>query len=113
MSFKILYVSIRTRHTCCTRNWNSHVCSSDLVPIDLLGMYAAVTECWFSSSGGKDWLVVPGADTKPAYRCEIGRASCRERGKLSADAVSSTKDDKRRHRCGCGHGSAEGGRAFL
>ena len=81
MSFKTSKVPFRACPECSSKMEDGHVRTKSGVPVDLLGMYAAVAECWFSSSDGQDSLVVPGADTKRAYRCESCGTTMILRGK--------------------------------
>src|SRR2546429_3344948 len=87
------FFSSRRRHTRCSRDWGSDVCSSDLYQ----DLPQAVLDEW-RESAGKTWddfisLVAEARDLSEdevratqarVYRAdealEIGRASCRERG---------------------------------
>src|SRR5687768_18614552 len=83
------FCSSRRRHTRCSRDWSSDVCSSDLDPVGYVGLWladAAVDPAaqpalaahwldWFEET--KTEAVGFGLVTLRAG--EIGRASCRER----------------------------------
>src|SRR5256884_7246885 len=98
------FFSSRRRHTRCSRDWSSDVCSSDL-PLDVLaggafglgGLVLALAEF-----GGADFAhggvarALTGAPHIPTGEGavgtpEIGRASCRERGEISVVAGSLKK----------------------
>src|SRR6202043_2838494 len=72
-----LFFSSRRRHTRCVRDWSSDVCSSDLPEPSFFRRQPR-----------------PRPDLccrNPTRRGQIGRASCRERGKISVVAVSLKK----------------------
>src|SRR5207247_3373023 len=93
--------SSRRRHTSSTRDWSSDVCSSDLFRHDLLGGLSGALEldlfpladgrAALHAAGGRGVhaLAVPPAPAQVELRevrdlRKIGRASCRERGYISA-----------------------------
>src|SRR5690606_40042781 len=101
------------RHTRFSRDWSSDVCSSDLVDVDPLtppahGVVIAVEATgvcrsdWHAWSGHDDSVTAPhvpghelvgtiaraGEDVTGFAPGEIGRASCRERGRRAAGAVA-------------------------
>src|SRR5205809_7672541 len=78
------FFSSRRRHTRCSRDWSSDVCSSDLAqwtgsqfdPIDVLPAQA-----WIELAAGP---LRERSHVFHAAHMKIGRASCRERVKMSA-----------------------------
>src|SRR5205814_6723092 len=101
------FFSSRRRHTRCLSDWSSDVCSSDLVTL----AWTLFFTLWLSYEdygNGYRALVAQMKARFPAgagcvasrdlgepqramleYHGEIGRASCRERGLLAVDGVSS------------------------
>src|SRR5216684_8368233 len=76
------FFSSRRRHTRCSRDWSSDVCSSDLrAPGPTLRGSAAQA-----------------AEYLRGVRAEIGRASCRERVEISVVAVSLKKKKNKEKR---------------
>src|SRR5256884_7112821 len=87
------FFSSRRRHTRCSRDWSSDVCSSDLRSVQPMAMLWLV-EAWFLGvlllslrTAGGLFLIerMRRKEINPVggelfERCEIGRASCRERG---------------------------------
>src|SRR2546422_1900142 len=86
----VFFFSSRRRHTRCSRDWSSDVCSSDLrTPDDLTGLIASLR----ASLAGEPLrlftvdplasFMVGGDENSPrdmgVVLAEIGRASCRER----------------------------------
>src|SRR2546429_3807369 len=43
--FVFFFFSSRRRHTRCSRDWSSDVCSSDLIKIDLAALKTKILEC--------------------------------------------------------------------
>src|SRR5690606_40100951 len=92
------FFSSRRRHTRFSRDWSSDVCSSDLDWIS--DKWGAVMDFFRSVPGKlkeffgrvKDFITAPfrTAFNFVADAWKIGRASCRERGQTSVDAVSCT-----------------------
>src|SRR2546429_7280337 len=94
------FFSSRRRHTRCSRDWSSDVCSSDLGPVEIRRLRAVPDEV--ARGAGHGCLVCHpptvdhqgrAADVRGVVRGEegdrqIGRASCRERGEISVVAVS-------------------------
>src|SRR2546429_5784568 len=85
------FFSSRRRHTRCSRDWSSDVCSSDLAMVTMLTAESAAAFDELTRTG-KDKLLTSQKDYDwpntfrtarfiPAveYIQEIGRASCRER----------------------------------
>src|SRR5205809_3646849 len=81
------FFSSRRRHTSCSRDWSSDVCSSDLEPVAALGYQAYV--CLFRPEEPtvenvaalherRNRLMLELEEAGIATR-QIGRASCRER----------------------------------
>src|SRR2546429_5477483 len=103
------FFSSRRRHTRCSRDWSSDVCSSDLdsslevtwedwnlvLDTNLRGSFfvsQAVARGMIARGYGR--IINIGSVTSVAGY-EIGRASCRERGEISGVAVSLKKKKKR------------------
>src|SRR2546429_3822892 len=87
-----VFFSSRRRHTRCSRDWSSDVCSSDLYFIQRsAGTGLSPMDCFLVSRGIKTLAVrmlqhnangitvARHLDAHPKVRKEIGRASCRER----------------------------------
>src|SRR2546422_7517251 len=74
------FFSSRRRHTRCSRDWSSDVCSSDLRVRHGLG---------HERRAAREQVIKNGAQRIDIT--EIGRASCRERGEISVVAVSLKK----------------------
>src|SRR2546422_681188 len=77
-SVGFFFFSSRRRHTRCSRDWSSDVCSSDLylIPRDVAADAGAYIRFPFEA------LLAAIAQESVANQCiviEIGRASCRER----------------------------------
>src|SRR2546429_9635264 len=102
MSF---FFSSRRRHTRCSRDWSSDVCSSDLEKESKKKNFILFYfVCFFLK---KKIISLP-VDIQVAKTChqlskklvnkhfQIGRASCREKGKISVVAVSLKKKKKRK-----------------
>src|SRR5947199_10445069 len=93
------FFSSRRRHTMCLSDWSSDVCSSDLSVVDLVVQVSRetsvdeVNELFRAAAerGRLEGLLAYSDDG------EIGRASCRERMKISVVAVAveeyMTRDD--------------------
>src|SRR5438132_10629940 len=81
--------SSRRRHTRSLCDWSSDVCSSDLVVITIEPGRAFGTGQHASTLGCLERL------ESLIARAEIGRASCRERGKISEGAVLLEKNTNR------------------
>src|SRR2546429_2722166 len=86
----VFFFSSRRRHTRCSRDWSSDVCSSDLAPKELLLDLETDDGQHVSRDGQKELLrswhleLTRGQYRQPrgesvAAAGEIGRASCRER----------------------------------
>src|SRR5207247_7733668 len=87
------FFSSRRRHTRSTRDWSSDVCSSDLkrekklvARATLVHQYRRGSSTEFST-GRAGRLAAEVRGHNPVSTPEIGRASCRERGAISAGAV--------------------------
>src|SRR3989442_13979375 len=92
-----MFFSSRRRHTRCGRDWSSDVCSSDLdadfvheISIDPDTARGVIT---FYELPISSLMMVPGVGVEPTQArgprdFKIGRASCRERVKISVVAVS-------------------------
>src|SRR5205809_1640302 len=98
------FFSSRRRHTRCSRDWSSDVCSSDLLPAEELAKLEAANtdrpaaQAFFgiqarnlarlNTAGAR---IVLGSDGNrpwgPHEEMQIGRASCRETGQGSGVAV--------------------------
>src|SRR5437868_15235095 len=85
------FFSSRRRHTRSKRDWSSDVCSSDLAAVARRhggSLYRSAgwfvgTRAVFTTSAPYDFAAGRSALDRPEAlhrRCEIGRASCRERG---------------------------------
>src|SRR2546429_2713950 len=108
----VFFFSSRRRHTRCSRDWSSDVCSSDLVSPDSSFNTAVsfATNTNWQGYGGETTmsyltqmvgLTVQNFASAASGRPEIGRASCRERGEISVVAVSLKKKKKRGEEGGC------------
>src|SRR5690606_40051887 len=97
--------SSRRRHTRCSRDWSSDVCSSDLVSVEVdrtgrsiadrgqgrargrLAEHVAVLrrklDLEIDPTRGFEAAIEIGLEAALAEEDQIGRASCRERGKRS------------------------------
>src|SRR2546429_9244584 len=91
------FFSSRRRHTRCSRDWSSDVCSSDLWSCDLL----VPTEHPNNLDTSSCSCPSTSCKTKTARYPEIGRASCRERVKISVAAVSLKKKKKNKEPLRC------------
>src|SRR5205809_3622738 len=108
--FFFFFFSSRRRHTRCSRDWSSDVCSSDLArrpaaPARLhhpaarqhyegaRGQRGAERRGQRRSAGG------PAGHREPPAR-EIGRASCRERGEVSGGGGPGKKKEEKSGRSG-------------
>src|SRR2546422_10042961 len=92
------FFSSRRRHTRCSRDWSSDVCSSDLNFAGYGGGASASTlnNCILANNSA---LSDPdGYGGLGGGAEEIGRASCRGRGEISVVAGSLKKKKKRRCR---------------
>src|SRR2546429_4193147 len=90
--YLFFFFSSRRRHTRCSRDWSSDVCSSDLLPKAARWLvknrrngyyWLSTKETAFAIYGLTDYLKVS-KELSPDYSFEIylneiGRASCRER----------------------------------
>src|SRR2546429_9205854 len=101
----VFFFSSRRRHTRCSRDWSSDVCSSDLGQ-DVLenGSPRAhgLTSGWLNRAlarspgqARREAGVALGQNVPPVMRGQIGRASGRERGEISGGAVSLKKKKKK------------------
>src|SRR2546429_8317466 len=95
LSFGLIFFffSSRRRHTRCSRDWSSDVCSSDLggrreSSRRSRGRGPGGERKRGGGSGGLGGRSLPEG-------IEIGRASCRERGEISGVAVSLKKKKKK------------------
>src|SRR2546429_1661399 len=91
-SSRSFFFSSRRRHTRCSRDWSSDVCSSDLTasrppfsPEQVTGEYAKLCKAYhvtqvvgdhYAGEFPRELFRNVGIEYRPA---EIGRASCRER----------------------------------
>src|SRR2546429_4153921 len=84
------FFSSRRRHTRCSRDWSSDVCSSDLSLLDIESAGFAASSCLDRGqaqptptllTAGRDGSAEAGSGghLPPLRRSQIGRASCRER----------------------------------
>src|SRR5205809_7671637 len=78
----LFFFSSRRRHTRCSRDWSSDVCSSDLKTSEIASR-GNVSLARYSKEGGKNAQAL--AQLAQALR-QIGRASCRERVEISVVA---------------------------
>src|SRR2546422_6565752 len=78
MRFFVFFFSSRRRHTRCSRDWSSDVCSSDL------------GQCGENDHQRRAVRRSHRREHAPQGR-QIGRASCRGRGEISVGAVSLKK----------------------
>src|SRR5207245_8117851 len=89
-TFNVFFFSSRRRHTRCYRDWSSDVCSSDLLdqakPVvwkirrQFDGAFKMLPGLGSTADASKRRRI-PVKHSQSAIRaCEIGRASCRERG---------------------------------
>src|SRR5947209_20248915 len=84
------FLSSRTRHTKYWRYWSSDVCSSDLLALHF-EVHGAIGDPVLAQTAR-----LSGLDTKPDHEAcpalpwpeQIGRASCRERVKITGVALS-------------------------
>src|SRR5690606_40661985 len=102
-SLFFFFFSSRRRHTRFSRDWSSDVCSSDLFFGKQHHTYAVIFGCWcrcgvaFRKTLLRHILVTlglrhPWLRTFPeSNTTQIGRASCREREKISGSAVTQKK----------------------
>src|SRR2546422_9148299 len=90
----VFFFSSRRRHTRCSRDWSSDVCSSDLRRRGHGDGEERLARAGGADAGG-DRAVAGAVDV--ALLVEIGRASGRGRGEISGVAVS-LKKKKRRDR---------------
>src|SRR5687768_17648550 len=96
------FFSSRRRHTRCSRDWSSDVCSSDLpAPIPMVGIPSA-SVTWAAMRAGTDSSTIANDPAPSSARAsasswralaavEIGRASCRERVWVWVVAVDGVK----------------------
>src|SRR5437868_13328389 len=84
--FYFFFFSSRRRHTRSKRDWSSDVCSSDLSSILVLDGGAETTRTVIGSMTLE--LAVRPDQRAILLGRQIGRASCRERGKVAQAAVS-------------------------
>src|SRR2546429_5870493 len=90
------FFSSRRRHTRCSRDWSSDVCSSDLDRRRVLWLSHTVPGVQPGAAGGA------GCGARDARNHEIGRGACRGRGEISGGGGSFKKKKKE-----------SGGRALL
>src|SRR5207302_3335536 len=102
--FFFFFFSSRRRHTRFSRDWSSDVCSSDLDCFEFLhALPPSMEELDFPGmaqerpESGRNARCNSNARETPASQqkfCKIGRASCREREKISVVAESLEKINK-------------------
>src|SRR5690625_5500034 len=84
-------LSSRRRHTRWPRDWSSDVCSSDLKRVHNLTYHNLASKIYYRKSKNKrDWTTLYHTEKKERlkelkalYKEQIGRASCRETGKIA------------------------------
>src|SRR2546429_9766177 len=95
------FFSSRRRHTRCSRDWSSDVCSSDLLLAGLAGPSSRSKRrrrfCVRIRNGSAFWSRGSIRQTAGGAGKEIGRAACRERVEISVGAVSLKKKKKECH----------------
>src|SRR5205809_4304323 len=93
----VFFFSSRRRHTRCSRDWSSDVCSSDLARALPLVQFMAKT-AWINRNERKRASVKKyaalRAELKAKKDYEIGRASCRERVENLVVGVPSRTDKR-------------------
>src|SRR5687768_1590297 len=106
----LFFFSSRRRHTRCSRDWSSDVCSSDLTPPPMRTSLpsAASFACRRASAGvaSRKWKVVSASVNDGRSWCvKIGRASCREGELILVDGVRTDVQSRRAqdHRRVAGH----------
>src|SRR5687768_18449685 len=77
---QLFFFSSRRRHTRCSRDWSSDVCSSDLNDV-LKGGSGA--DALIGGSGNDIYYVDNAGDVVTEDGVQIGRASCRQRVEVS------------------------------
>src|SRR2546429_7047667 len=99
----VFFFSSRRRHTRCSRDWSSDVCSSDLYfrRDEARRLPSRAQAPGLGGAVRREALLQPGAAEGPRLRAErdarrgaevkIGRASCRGRGEISGGAGSLKK----------------------
>src|SRR5687768_18349486 len=93
MCSRCFFFSSRRRHTRCSRDWSSDVCSSDLSRARTAGWVFTPRDVFELKTVRRlaDVAVPLTEQDDVADRDEIGRASCRERVEISVVAVSLKK----------------------
>src|SRR2546429_4720511 len=87
---RFFFFSSRRRHTRCSRDWSSDVCSSDLIDRDVersspqtegevFADQLASSSVWNPVVPSRSSLLLDGLEDGAMDQHEIGRASCRER----------------------------------
>src|SRR5205809_6525656 len=92
MLASLFFFTSRRRHTRCSRDWSSDVCSSDLcLPAENPGHVRGVRAD--ADRAGREELEIRARAESPVRRRagQIGRASCREREEMSVVVVSVMK----------------------
>src|SRR2546429_8285755 len=97
----LVFFSSRRRHTRCSRDWSSDVCSSDLRE-QVIGeegreLQRRLLQATFDIDSAREQRaaqVTSAAGIRHGTVEEIGRASCRERAEISVVAVSLKKKNK-------------------
>src|SRR5205814_4212759 len=85
------FFSSRRRHTRCLSDWSSDVCSSDLPGSkNQIGIASRVVRVQMRQEYGSQF------DAAETERRQIGRASCRERVKISEGGGSLKKNETQR-----------------
>src|SRR3712207_8750698 len=90
----VFFFSSRRRHTRYWRDWSSDVCSSDLGSLEKTDDGVRIKVASADSGEQQDTEGEGGSyggEDAPTGEAEIGRASCRERVKISVVAVSLKK----------------------
>src|SRR5690606_40511854 len=102
-AYVVLFFSSRRRHTRFSRDWSSDVCSSDLgsrLPKTVIGSHfrGANSPSKFDHAVGSSKVFdtpPPQEEGKLMQTCEIGRASCRERGEIRGRGAGRTQEAHR------------------
>src|SRR5204863_934095 len=91
------FFSSRRRHTRSLRDWSSDVCSSDLACHRDIDCAVLLRGRDAPNSSGTVYVTVAGRLLALAEIGKIGRASCRERGKMSRGGKSIKKKKEGRN----------------
>src|SRR5205809_6310510 len=89
----MFFFSSRRRHTRCSRDWSSDVCSSDLKIHDVCRGRILRDNRYLASRTGQGRDYGKRKSRVAGIQRQIGRASCRERGEITDVAVAVEKKD--------------------